>query len=113
MSRVSQVCQASPPYWDNKKSVYMTSPLSRDEFLIYSYLHNHGILIPARQDGVFIWKIVPSQQPRSHLQQLRSWEAGQTGSLYKLNAKFYRKSGRCRDTQQGGLSQQTELARLI
>ena len=35
MSRASQVCQASPPYWDNKKSVYMTSPLSRgrDEFL--------------------------------------------------------------------------------
>ena len=24
---------ASPPYQDNKKSVYMTSPLSRDEFL--------------------------------------------------------------------------------
>ena len=35
MSRASQVCQASPPYWDNKKSVYLTSPLSRgrDEFL--------------------------------------------------------------------------------
>ena len=33
MSRASQVCQASSPYRDNKKSVYMTSPLSRDEFL--------------------------------------------------------------------------------
>ena len=35
MSWARQVCQASPPYWDNKKSVYMTSPLSRgrDEFL--------------------------------------------------------------------------------
>ena len=84
MSRASQVCQASSPYWHNKKSVYMTSPLSRDEFLIYSYLHNHGILIPARRDGVFIWKIVPSRQPRSRLQQLRCWEAGQTGRINSM-----------------------------
>ena len=75
--------------------------------------HFHPGKSPERRDGVFIWKIVPSRQPRSRLQQLRSWEAGQTGSSYKLNGKFYRKSGRCRDTQQGGLSQQTELARLI
>ena len=33
MSRASQVCQASLPYRDNKKSVYMINPLSRDEFL--------------------------------------------------------------------------------
>ena len=50
MSRASQVCQASPPYRDNKKSVYMTRPLSRDEFL--STLTCTVMAFSSRQGGM-------------------------------------------------------------
>ena len=66
MSRASQVCQASPPYWDNKKCVYMTSPLSRgwDEFL--STLTCTIMAFSSRKEsGKAGWRVYMENRPLS------------------------------------------------